>query len=89
MSNRNFDSRAIIQRLQNQVYSRNVYTNNTTGQSIINNPQTTDGNSSRYSSYHSGSQTEYSRGLLGGCETISVGGIVGIPPSPLPPTPSG
>jgi len=84
MSNRNFDSRTIIQRLQNQVYARNLYANNTTGQLMINNPQTTDGNSSRYASYHSGAQTEYARGLLGNGETISVGGIIGIPPFPVP-----
>jgi hypothetical protein len=84
MSNRNFDGRAIIQRLQNQVYARNLYTNNTTGQTIINNPQTTDGNSSRYVSYLSGVQTEYARGLLGNGETVSVGGIIGIPPFPTP-----
>ena len=29
MSNRNFDNRVIIQRLQNQTYSRNLYINNT------------------------------------------------------------
>ena len=84
MSNRNFDSRAIIQRLQNQVYARNLYANNTTGQTLINNPQTTDGNSSRYASYHSGSQTEYARGLIGDGETVSVGGIVGITQIPAP-----
>ena len=57
MSNRNFDGRVVIQRLQNQVYARNLYANNTTGQPMINNPQTTDGNSSRYASFHSGAQT--------------------------------
>ena len=92
MSNRNFDGRAIIQRLQNKVYARNLYANNTTGQPMINNPQTTDGNSSKYVSYHSGAQTEYARGLSGNCEAISLCGIAGIPPfptPPAPPTPSG
>ena len=42
MANRNFDSRVVIQRLQNRIYSRNLYINNTTGQRLINNPQTTD-----------------------------------------------
>ena len=88
MSNRNFDGRAIIQRLQNKVYARNLYTNNTSGQPMINNPQTTDGNSSRYVSYHSGAQTEYARGLLGSCETVSVGGIVDIPSTPEPAVPT-
>lgn len=84
MSNRNFDNRVIIQRLQNQVYSRNLYLNNTTGQGIINNPQNSDGNSSRFTTYIPGAQTEYFRGLVGAGETISIGGIVNIPPFPLP-----
>jgi hypothetical protein len=46
MSNRNFDNRVIIQRLQQQNYARNLYKNNTTGQAIINNPQNSDGTSS-------------------------------------------
>lgn len=80
MSNRNFDSRVIIQRLQNQVYARNLYKNNTSGQTLINNPQNSDGNSSRYNTFVPGAQTEYFRGLVGAGETISVGGIVNIPP---------
>uniref|UniRef100_A0A6C0KLR0 Uncharacterized protein n=1 Tax=viral metagenome TaxID=1070528 RepID=A0A6C0KLR0_9ZZZZ len=83
MSNRNFDSRVIIQRLQNQNYARNLYQNNTRGQTVINNPQTSDGTSSRFVSYVPGAQTEYSRGL-GACTTVSVGGIVNIPSYPLP-----
>ena len=82
MSNRNFDSRVITQRLQNQNYARNLYKNNVNGQGIINNPQNTDGTSSNFTSYKPGAQTEYFRGLLGGGETISVGGIVNIPPFP-------
>lgn len=89
MSNRNFDSRVIIQRLQNQVYSRNLYSNNATGQSLINNPQNSDGNASRFNSYVPGAQTEYFRGLVGAGETISPGGIINIPAIvPTPPTPS-
>jgi hypothetical protein len=84
MSNRNFDNRVIIQRLQNQNYARNLYLNNTTGKTIINNPQNSDGNSSRLVSYVPGSQTEYFRGLVGNGITSSIGGIVNIPPSPLP-----
>jgi hypothetical protein len=79
MSNRNFDHRVIIQRLQNQNYARNLYTNNTTGQGLINNPQNSDGNASRFNSYVPGAQTEYFRGLVGGGETVSIGGIVNIP----------
>jgi hypothetical protein len=80
MSNRNFDSRVVIQRLQNQNYARNLYLNATGGSRVINNPQNSDGDSSRFNSYIPGAQTEYFRGLLGGGETISVGGIVNIPP---------
>jgi hypothetical protein len=80
MSNRNFDSHVIIQRLQNQNYARNLYSNATSGRATINNPQTSNGDSSRYNSYVSGAQTEYFRGLIGGGETISVGGIVNISP---------
>lgn len=98
MSNRNFDSRVIIQRLQQQNYARNLYQNNTTGQRLINNPQNTDGNSSRFNSYVPGAQTDYFRGLVGAGETVSPGGIIGIPailptatapaPAPLaPPAP--
>jgi len=88
MSNRNFDNRVIIQRLQNQTYSRNLYINNTNGRNLINNPQNSDPNASRLSTYRSGAQTEYFRGLLGNGETISPGGIIGIPPyPPLPPPP--
>jgi hypothetical protein len=91
MSNRNFDNRVIIQRLQNQVYSRNLYTNNINSRNIINNPQNTDSTSSRFDTYRSGAQTEYFRGLLGNNVTISPGGIIGIPPYPspiIPPIPS-
>jgi hypothetical protein len=79
MSNRNFDNRVIIQRLQNQNYARNLYINNTSGQTIINNPQNSDGNASRFVSYVPGAQTEYFRGL-GTCVTSSIGGIVNIAP---------
>jgi hypothetical protein len=82
MSNRNFDNTVIIQRLQNQTYARNLYKNNTEGKKLINNPQNSDGNSSRYNTYISGAQTEYFRGVLGNGETISIGGIVNIPPYP-------
>jgi hypothetical protein len=86
MSNRNFDSRVIIQRLQNQVNARNLYLNNTNGRRIINNPQNSDGNASRFNLYIPGAQTEYFRGLIGSGETVSIGGIVNIPPFPLVPT---
>jgi hypothetical protein len=81
MSNRIFDSGFLIKRRQDQVYARNLYLNNTTGQRLIYNPQNTNGNASMYNLYDSGAQTEYYRSLRGG-ETVSVGGIVNIPPTP-------
>jgi len=81
MANRNFDSSVIIQRLQNRIYSRNLYNNNITGQRMINNPQTTDGNASRHVLYVPGAQTEYFR-TLEGTTMISPGGIQNIPPYP-------
>jgi len=83
MSNRNFDNRVIIQRLQHQTYARNLYTNNTSGQTMITNPQNSDGNASRFISYLPGAQTEYFRGLIGNGITSSIGGIVNISPFPV------
>lgn len=59
MSNRNFDSSIITQRLQNRVYARNLYTNNIYGHNLINNPIASNGGSSQYNTYKSGAQTEY------------------------------
>ena len=84
MSNRNFDNRVIIQRLQQQNYARNLYQNNTTGQKLLNNPQNSDSNSSQLINFVPGAQTEYYRGLLGAGMTVSIGGIVNIPEYPLP-----
>jgi hypothetical protein len=82
MANRNFDSRVIIQRLQNKNYARNLYQQNVNGQRLINNPQNSDGNSSRYVTYVPGAQTEYFRGLMNGPPTINLGGTFGIPSIP-------
>jgi|UniRef100_A0A6C0BI64 hypothetical protein len=92
MSNRNFDSRVIIQRLQNKNYARNLYQQNVDGERLINNPQNSDGNSSRYVTFVPGAQTEYYR-TLEGTTTINLGGTFGIsfiPPStaPVPAPPS-
>jgi hypothetical protein len=81
MSNRNFDSRVIIQRIQNQNYARNLYQTNVNGQTLINNPQNSDGTSSRLTTFVSGAQTEYFRGLMGAGETVSVGGTFGVVPT--------
>ena len=84
MSNRNFGyyGNNGTNRLQQQNYARNLYINNTNGKQIINNPQTSNGNSSNFNTYHEGSQTTYSRGLIGAGETVSLGGIFGIPSTP-------
>ena len=91
MSNRNFDSRVIIQRLQNQNYARNLYQMNVNGQTMIKNPQTSDGAASRLTTFVSGAKTDYARGLIGGGESVSVGGTFGVTPTITgPPTaPSG
>jgi hypothetical protein len=78
MSNRNFDNRVIIQRLQNQTYARNLYQMNVNGQALLKNPQHSDGNSSRLTTFVPGAQTEFYRGLLGAGQTISVGGTANV-----------
>jgi hypothetical protein len=78
MSNRNFDSRVIIQRLQHQNYARNLYQMNVNGETLINNPQHSDGTSSRLTSFVPGAQTDYFRGLIGAGESINVGGTFGV-----------
>ena len=88
MSNRNFDNRVIIQRLQNKNYARNLYINNVNGGRLINNPQNSNGNSSEFTTYTPGVQTEYFRGLLDGAKTVSLGGTFGISPFPLPTAPA-
>jgi hypothetical protein len=80
MSNRNFDGRVIIQRLQNQNYARNLYQTNANGQTLINNPQNSDGTSSRLATFVSGAKTDYARGLIGSGESISLGGTVSTAP---------
>jgi hypothetical protein len=90
MSNRNFDNRVIIQRLQHKTYSRNLYQTNVNGQKLINNPQNSNPNSSVFTTFVPGAQTEYFRGLIGAGHTISLGGTFGISPIPsstVPPTP--
>jgi len=87
MSNRNFDNRVIIQRLQNKNYARSLYQNNVDGNRLITNPQNSDGNASRLQTFVPGAQTEYFRGLLGAGETINLGGIANIPPFTVPSIP--
>ena len=85
MSNRNFGYYG-NQRLQQQTYSRNLYLNNVNGKKIITNPQNSNGDASKFETYHEGSQTTYSRGLIGAGEAVSVGGIFGIPPIVIVPS---
>jgi hypothetical protein len=80
MSNRNFDNRAIILRLQQKNYARNLYTTQAQGKNLITNPQNSDGDSSRYNTFASGAQTTYTKGLLGGVVTPNFGGTFGVPP---------
>ena len=88
MSNRNFDSRVIIQRLQNQNYARNLYQMNVNGQKLIKNPQHSDSTSSRLTTFTSGAQTEFFRGLLGAGQTINVGGTFGVSPTTVSSSPA-
>jgi predicted RNA-binding protein with TRAM domain len=91
MSNRNFDNRVILQRLQEKNYARSLYSNNVYGQALINNPQTSNGNASKFNGFALGSQTMYFKGLLGGGETVDLGATTNIPPLPstsqAPPAP--
>ena len=79
MSNRNFDSRTITDRLQQRNHARYVYDARARGNTIISNPQTSNGNASTMPIYHNGTQTVYFKGLLGGNYTVEQGGPYGIP----------
>jgi hypothetical protein len=81
MANRNFDSSMITRRLRDKNYARNLYLNNTNGNTVINNPQTSDGTAGRYNTYIPGAQTEYFRGLMGGQGTVNIGGSIITPMS--------
>jgi len=74
MSNRNFDSRTIIHRLQQLNIAQNFYKTQKNGQQIINNPQNTDSTSQQVTNYLAGRQTTYTKNLGTGY-TISTGGI--------------
>jgi hypothetical protein len=88
MAKRNFDSHVIIDRIQNKNYARNAYQMNVDGSAIIYNPQTSDNTSSRFTTFVSGAQTEYSKGLTDAPPTINLGGIFGIPSANRPTVPS-
>jgi hypothetical protein len=65
MSNRNFDSRVIIQHLQYKNRSTDLFNNTLVGSSIIKNPQTSDYRGNIIDTFHNGSQKMYLTGLIG------------------------
>ncbi len=79
MSTRNFDSRTIIERLQNKNHAKHVYDARARGQSLLHNPQTANGDASMMVNYQAGTLTTYQKGLLGGSVTSNQGGPTGIP----------
>jgi hypothetical protein len=78
MSNRNFDSRVIIQRLTDLNNAQNLYHYQKQGIQSIRNPQTSDSSSSRINSYERGQETTYYKNLIGGGYTSSIGGVANI-----------
>lgn len=87
MSTRNFDSRAIVERLQYKNHAKHVYDARARGQSLRHNPQTANGNASVMVDYQAGTLTTYQKGLLGGTVTSQPGGITGLPLYIVPVTP--
>lgn len=78
MSNRNFDSRVIIQRLKDKNQAQSVYRAQTTGQPTLHNPQNSDPSQQVIQNYKAGSETTYSQGLLGGAYTVDTGAVANI-----------
>lgn len=74
MSNRNFDSRTITDRLQQINHARYLHTQQLAGQSPLSNPQTSNGNASTVALFQAGSPSVYQKGLLGGVTTSQPGG---------------
>jgi hypothetical protein len=85
MSTRNFDSRVIVERLQNRNHAKHVYEQRARGQPLLQNPQTANGNASMATLYQDGTQTVYNKGLVGGTYTSQQGGPYGVPLYILPP----
>lgn len=83
MSNRNFDSRVIIQRLQAQVNANNTYNYNINGRRIINNPQNSLASFERIADLNTGRETTYQQSLQG-TYTSSISGILDTVISRLP-----
>jgi len=72
MSNRNFDSIAIIQRLRDQNIAQQLRRVQESGQTFLRNPQNSDASPSIIQNYTAGTQTTYSKSLNGGY-TSSIG----------------
>jgi len=85
MSTRNFDSRVIVERLQNRNHAKHVYEQRARGQPLLQNPQTANGNASMATLYQDGTQTVYNKGLIGGAYSSQLGGPYGVPNYILPP----
>jgi hypothetical protein len=77
MSNRNFDSRTIIYRLQQLNIAQNVYKAQQSGKPVISNPQNSDSSPQQITSYLAGRETTYTKNLGTGY-TSSTGGIANI-----------
>lgn len=77
MSNRNFDSRTIIHRLQQQNVAQSLFKAQQSGQQLINNPQTSDASPQKILNYKDGLQTTYYKNLGMGY-TVSNSGITNL-----------
>ena len=73
MSNRNFDSSAIIQRLKDINTAQSIYNANKAGRPIISNPQTSNPSPQVIVDLKEGSATTYTNNLGGGY-TVNQGG---------------
>lgn len=78
MSNRNFDSRVIIQRLRDQNNAQNLYRYQQSGIQSIRNPLNSDPSPERILSYRAGQETTYYKNLIGGGYISSIGGVANI-----------
>lgn len=79
MSNRNFDSRTIIQRLTQLNTAQSIYKANKAGVPIIGNPQNSNPSPQVIMNYKEGSATTYTKNLGSGY-TSSIGGIANMLP---------
>ena len=71
MSTRNFDHRAIVQRVHAMNHAQSQYRYFAAGKNPIHNPQTADGSAHLVHSYREGIESTYSRGLLGNTTRLS------------------